>query len=948
MPLCRAVPAAVQSPAADQASARVACRCCPGEDSRSTRRRCYPSDMDAEPLRNQACAADDLDVPGLPAGRVTLLFTDIEGSTRLLRELGDAYAGALAEHRRILRSAFALHAGVEVDTQGDAFFVAFASAPDAAAAALDAHEALAEGPIRVRIGIHTGKPTRLAGGYVGLDVHLAARIGAAGHGGQTLLSQATRNDLGDGAPLFDLGEHRLKDFDEAVALFQLGEGEFPPLKTISNTNLPRPASTFVGREADVAEIVARIRGGARLVALTGPGGAGKTRLALEAAAELVLEFKAGVFWVGLAPLREAELVLETVARVLGTQDDLVSHIGDRELLLLLDNFERLLPAATGVAKLVERCPNLHVLATSRERLRLRDEVEVHVSSLAAADAVRLFAERSGLAPDEPIACLCDALDGLPLAIELAAARTAVLSPTQILERIGRRLDLFRGARDLDPRQQTLRATIDWSYELLDDAERCLFARLAVFAGGCTLEAAEEVAGAELDTLEALVCKSLVRHAAERFWMLETVREYALERLAENPAAAALRDRHADWFLALAEQAAVRLESADQALWLDRIEQEYTNVREALHGDVRAARFIAGLRYFWVKRGYLAEGRRIVEEHLPVVPDDDPAKPMALATASHLAVMQGDWPAAIAHGERCRELAFEHEDARAGVEVASVLGRALLAMGQEERAIALFEDAVARGTAHGRPAVVAIGLLNLGYLSLVHGDLSQAREELERSVEAAVECGDGHAHARALAGLASVALEDGHDEEARTLAARSLDVSAPALDRDTICWALELAGVACAAIAPTCAAQLLGAAEALREYLGQQLGGLELRQHKRALALRPDREQAFSAGRKLSLEAAVELARPSASRPEPCCLNASDQRRRPVDVAEQHGQRPTGQLRHPAVGLHPVPHRSRGLSYQRATRRLEFPHRSIIACPGRPRFTRSVLADGVRG
>ena len=519
-----------------------------------------------------------------------------------------------------------------------------------------------------------------------------------------------------------------------------------------------------------------------------------------------------------------------------------------------------MPAATEVAKLVERCPNLHVLATSRERLRLRDEVEIHVSSLAAADAVRLFAERSGLAPDEPAARLCDALDGLPLAIELAAARTAVLSPTQILKRIGRRLDLFRGARDLDPRQQTLRATIDWSYELLDDAERCLFARLAVFAGGCTLEAAEEVAGAELDTLEALVCKSLVRHAGERFWMLETVREYALERLAENPDAATLRDRHADWFLALAEQAASRLESADQALWLGRIEQEYPNVREALRGDARAARFIAGLRYFWVKRGYLAEGRRIAEEHLPAVPDDDPAKPMALATASHLAVMQGDWPAAIAHGQRCRELALEHEDERPGVEVASVLGRALLAMGQEERAVALFEDAVARGTAHARPAVVAIGLLNLGYLSLVHGDLPQAREQLERSVEAAAECGDGHANARALAGLASVTLEDGHDEEALALAARSLNVSGPAFDRDTICWALELAGVACAAIAPKCAAQLLGAAEALREYLGQQLGGLELKQHKRALALLPDREQAFAVGRKLALEAAIELAR----------------------------------------------------------------------------------------
>lgn len=650
----------------------------------------------------------------------------------------------------------------------------------------------------------------------------------------------------------------LRRLEEAVL-----RQEVPAAPPPARHNLPRPASTFVGREAEVAEIVARIRGGARLVALTGPGGTGKTRLALEAAAELVPEFKAGVFWVGLAPLREAELVLETVARVLGTQDDLVSHIGDRQLLLLLDNFERLLPAATAVAELVGRCPNLYVLATSRERLRLRDEVEIQVSPLGAADAVRLFAERSGLVPDEPIARLCDALDDLPLAIELAAARTAVLSPAQILARVGRRLDLFHGTRDLDPRQQTLRATIDWSHELLDDAERRLFARLAVFAGGCSLEAAEEVAGADLDTLEALVHKSLVRHAAERFWMLETIREYALERLADNPDVATLRDRHADWFLALADQAAPRLQAADQALWLDRIEQEYPNVRQALRdepGGAPAARLIAALRFFWVKRGYLAEGRRIVEQHLPMVPDKDVAKPMALAAASLLANMQGDWPTAIAYGERCRELALERRDERPGVEVASALGRALLAVGQEERAVALFEDAVARGAVHGGPAVVAIGLLNLGYLSLVHGDLPRAWEQLEHSVEAAVECGDGHAHARALAGLASVALEDRRDEAALALAARSLDISGPALDRDDICWALELAGVARAATAPECAALLLGAAGALREYLGQQLAGLELKQHTRALAQLPGREQAFATGRKLTLKAAVELAR----------------------------------------------------------------------------------------
>jgi Adenylate and Guanylate cyclase catalytic domain len=395
----------------------------------------------------------------LPSGGLTLLFTDVEGSTRLLHELGEGYADVLAEHRSVLREAFARHGGTEVDTQGDAFFYVFRSPDDALAAAGEGCELLEPGPVRVRIGVHTGTPQLTGEGYVGPDVHLAARIGAAGHGGQVVLSGATRSELGAPRELLDLGEHRLKDFDEAVPLFQLGTARFPPLKTIANTNLPRPASSFVGRAGDAAALVGRIRAGARLLTLTGPGGSGKTRLSIEAAAELVPEFRAGVFWVGLAAVDDPELVIEEIGRTLGAREELSRHIGEREMLIVLDNFEQVVDAGPAVGNLVSTCPKLHVLVTSRELLRLREEVEFSVEPLQPDDASRLFAERSGLPVDEAVTALCSALDNLPLAVELAAARTDVLSPAQILDRLERRLDLFRGARDADARQQTLRAAI---------------------------------------------------------------------------------------------------------------------------------------------------------------------------------------------------------------------------------------------------------------------------------------------------------------------------------------------------------------------------------------------------------------------------------------------------------------------------------------------------------
>ena len=387
-----------------------------------------------------------------------MLFTDIEGSTKLLHELGaEAYTAALAEHRRLLRDAFARHGGVEVDTQGDAFFYAFPTAPGALTAAGEARDALVSGPIRVRMGLHTGTPHVSAEGYVGEDVHKGARIAAAGHGGQVLLSIETRDFAG--IEVTDLGEHRLKDFAEPVWIFQLGQERHPPLKTISNTNLPHPASSFIGRDREVAKVVSLLRDGARLVTRSGPGGSGKTRLAIEAASELVTEHRNGVFWVGLATLTDPALVTLTVGQTLGAKDGLADHVAEREMLLLLDNFEQVIAAAPELSALLSACPNLRMLITSRELLRVQGEVDYPVPPLKRDEAVELFCVRSQLEADDIIAELCRRLDNLPLAVELAAARAGVLSPAQILERLGQRLDMLKGGRDADPRQATLRATI---------------------------------------------------------------------------------------------------------------------------------------------------------------------------------------------------------------------------------------------------------------------------------------------------------------------------------------------------------------------------------------------------------------------------------------------------------------------------------------------------------
>jgi predicted ATPase/class 3 adenylate cyclase len=597
---------------------------------------------------------------GPPSGTVTLLFTDIEGSTRLLQRTGDAYADLLADHRRLLREAFARNRGFEMDSEGDAFFVAFESANDAAAAAADAQLALAGhgwpggNEIRVRMGLHSGEPRTVDGRYVGLVVHAGARIMAAGHGGQVLVSESTRPLLDDRFQLRDLGSHTLKDLPGTQQLYQLQvvglPADFPPLKTLDHrpTNLPLEPNTFIGRTRELKEAWSLLtRADARLLTLTGAGGAGKTRLALRLAAGAAEQFPNGVFFVSLAPVRDWELVVPSIAQTLGLREQpgesvletLTEYLRDRELLLLLDNFEQVLPAAPALSGLLASAPGLNVLVTSRTPVRLSAERTYTVPPLERTESVSLFAERArAAAPDfsltddnvRDVAEICERLDGLPLAIELAAARVRALPPAALLRRLDDRLKLLTGgAHDLDERQRTLRATIEWSYDLLPDAERALFAQLGVFVGGCRLDAAEALCKANLeilDGLQTLVEDSLLRRRADpdgepRFWMLETIRDYACDLVEAEGDAEEARRRHAEHFAKSAEQLDVESRTGDHAAVIARLDEERGNLRAALDwareqrdGEL-LVRLATALWGFWAARGYIAEGRVALDDAL---------------------------------------------------------------------------------------------------------------------------------------------------------------------------------------------------------------------------------------------------------------------------------------------------------------------------------------------
>jgi predicted ATPase len=611
-----------------------------------------------------------------------------------------------------------------------------------------------------------------------------------------LVSAATRALLDGGVT--DLGEHRLKDFAEPMAIFQLGEERFPPLKTISNTNLPRPASSFVGRMRETAEVAERVRGH-RLVTLSGPGGSGKTRLSIEAASELVGEFKAGVFWIGLAALRDPALVLETVGQTLGVTDGLVDHIGERELLLLLDNLEQVVEVAPELASLVEVCPNLHLLVTSRERLRVRGEVEYPVPPLAEPEAVTLFCARSGLDPDETTAELCRRLDNLPLAVELAAARTGVLTPPQILDRLAQRLDLLKGGRDAEARQHTLRATIEWSYELLAEHEQRLFAQLSVFAGGCTLDAAEEIVEADVDRLQSLVDKSLVRRTGERFWMLETIGELARERLAASDDAGAIGRRHAEWFLALAEEGAPFLMGAEQPVWLQRLEDEHDNLRTSLdwfferHEPELAVRLAGALWLFWYMHGHVTEARRWLRRALDVAPEEpSEARAAVLYGAGYLAAEQNENAEALVLLEASLACAKQLGASSAAAITAATLCILRVETGSStsdpREAFAAGEEALALARAADDDFALGIVLNNIGGAMRILGENERARAYWEESLEVRRRMGDVSRIAVSLTNLAEMALLDGRTDEAAAMFSEAAEIATAIGDKRQICVA----------------------------------------------------------------------------------------------------------------------------------------------------------------
>lgn len=817
----------------------------------------------------------------LPAGTVTFLFTDIEGSTTLLRQLGaEAYAQALAEHRRILREAFTAHGGVEVDTQGDAFFVAFPTAQGAVRAAAKALEGLAAGPIRVRMGIHTGTPHVAEGGYVGTDVHRAARIAACGHGSQVLVSSSTAALVGtDG--LRDLGLHRLKDLSAPERIYQLGNDDFPPLKSLHQTNLPIPSTPFLGREAELAQVRDLLsRDDVRLLTLIGPGGTGKTRLALHAAGALADSYVHGVWWVPLAALRDPRLVLDTAAHALGAKTGLAEHIADKSMLLLFDNFEQVSEAAPDVAALLASCPNLDLLVTSREPLHVTGEQQYPVSPLVHEEAVALFVARAravkpSFQADAAVAEICRRLDDLPLALELAAARVKALSPAQMLERLERRLPLLTGgARDLPERQRTMRAAIEWSHDLLTPDEQRLFARLAVFRGGCTLDAVEGVIGADLDALTSLVDKSLLRHRDDRFSMLETIREYATERLESSGEADELWRRHAEHFLALAEEADRWLWQGGPREWLDRLDAEHDNARGALDrleasGETQLAmRFVGALWRFWVMRGHLVEGRRRLVRALAADERPTAARARSLIGAASMASRSGDPASARTWAEEALALNRALGDALGAALSQGYLAGAAAQERDWAKARGIIEECIRafRELGEKNYAMMATGLLAVTCKEL--GDHERSRALTEENLRQARAAGNRRIEALSLGALAMLAVDEGRLQDGLVGLQEAYRIDRAdgyrlELALDLYCFARAVASAG----KWRAAARLFSKGESLREETGDSLRSwtvIEAKLGETLAAIRAQLDEAAFAeaweqGRALSLDDAVALA-----------------------------------------------------------------------------------------
>ena len=865
----------------------------------------------------------------LPTGTVTFLFTDIEGSTRLLQQLGDRYAEVLAAHHRLLRSAIQDAHGHQMDAQGDALFVAFPRAKDALLAAVAAQRAIRahswpDGIIlRVRMGLHTGEPLSGETGYVGLDVHRAARICAAGHGGQILLSQTTRelvaDDLPEGVALQDLGEHRLKDLAHPHRLFQVVAVDLPAafralksLNVLAN-NLPRQLTSFVGREREMAE-VKRLLSAATLVTLTGSGGAGKTRLALQVAADLLDQYQDGVWLAELAALSDPVLVPKTVASALNAPEQpgraltetLVDVLRSKTLLLVLDNCEHLLTACAQLVQvLLGACPGLRVVATSREPLGIPGEVIWRVPSLSAPasnasspleqliqyEAIQLFVDRAALVSpgfrlkrDNAVlvAQVVQRLDGIPLAIELAAARVNSLPLATIAARLDDRFRLLAGSRTGLHRHQTLRATLDWSYELLGKQERSLLGRLSVFAGGFTLEAAEKVCAGDgietndvLDLLTHLVDKSLVvfdeRDGLARYRLLESLRQYARDRLQESEGADDLRRRHRDWYLALVDQIHPELSRGQRS---ERLETEHDNLRAALEwsmarGDAaeEGLRLAAALWRFWELHEHFTEGRRWLEGFLDRSPAAPPSlRGAALNGAGILAYRQGDYGHVSTRCAEALAICEEAGDKRGTAQALHFLAHLLQVNGDYSRATEMMERSVALYREADDMAGMANSVDCLGEIARSRGDYGAAAALTMEALALYTKNGNVRGRAHTLHNLAYITLRQGDPNRARALFQESLGLAwEQGFKRDVVFALAGLAGASAGGMEPQWVARLLGAVEALLSRIEIRLEPAEQADFERSVSgvrARMSAEgfaAAWAEGRAMTLEQAVEYA-----------------------------------------------------------------------------------------
>jgi predicted ATPase/class 3 adenylate cyclase len=808
------------------------------------------------------------DEPGpLPTGTVTFLFTDIEGSTRLLTEAGEAYATLLEEHRRLLRNAFAVCGGHEIDTQGDSFFVAFASAPAAVMAAVQSQRDLAAHPwpagrrVRVRMGLHTGEASTTRGGYVGLAVHRAARVASLAHGGQVLLTGATAalvaDDLPDGTTLRDLGEHPLKDFHRPAPLYQLEvaglPSVFPPLRTAGGTTrLPTFPGDFVGREPEITAIAELlIQGQRRLVTITGPGGIGKTRLAVEAARTVADAFPGGVVFVPLAAVLEPGLVLRTIAEAVRARseagvelvDALAASLGDGRTLLVLDNFEQVVAAAADLSTLLDRIPGVTALVTSRNVLRLRHEQQYAVGPLSGPACLQLFTDRARAVDPafssadghmSAVAEICQRLDGLPLAIELAAVRVRLLPPEALLSRIDQRLDVLGGGPvDLPERQRTLRAVMDWSYDLLAPHEQALFRRLAVFAGGWTLGAAEAVCGRPdepqvVDTLAELLANSLVVSSEElgpepRLHMLETVRTYAAEKLASATDRAEPARRHTAWMLGMTA-ALWRARGHEYRVLVEQFDHERPNLRAAVNraledGDAATVALLARDVFGYLsQRDAEAEARAWVEQalELPTTGATAVRGRLLVVWALAASIAGDDDPLRDRLGEVQRLLPDDEEHAydQAAAAIAAIYEA--LAHDPEE-APGLIQQAADRFGALGHRLGQAHVELAAGDLALSRGDTFAAGLHYRRMITYAGDMEDDSMQARGLSLLGLSLVMQGDVQQARGAIVDGARANLRGGQPTSMSYSLEgLAAVALADRRPDVAAGALAAASAVRE------------------------------------------------------------------------------------------------------------------------------------